>query len=237
MTTRMIVAAAVLLALGAWATAGRPREAAGEDKEQPKPAPKVVALPEVVAKVPWTLRSVSVKKGVISLSDFGGGPDVTTALIANADGFSVAGVTVNGLTLAADAEISLDGKPAKVGDLKEGMSVSVRLAKDAAKVTKVEAKSVEEGKGGGPLAVWTLKSVDPKKGLATFTNEKLGMTVKDLEITKDTHVTLCEREPFGKATDLAVENLKEGSVVSLEFQFDKKTGKLCLAAIATGEKK
>src|ERR1700730_7724920 len=104
MTTRMIVATALLFPLGDVATA-----LAGENKEEPKAAPKVVGVPDLVGTVPWTLKSVSAKKGVISLADFGGGPDVKEALIPNPDGLSVAGLTVSGLTLAADAEISLDG--------------------------------------------------------------------------------------------------------------------------------
>jgi hypothetical protein len=237
MTKRVIFATAVLLAMWAGSGGGQSQEAKKGDKEKPKAA-KEVEFKDVLAGR-WSLTSINARKRQISLSDYGGGDSSGAAgafaLISTKDGVTLAGVTIRGLPLAADTEISVDGKPGKVEDLKAGMILSIRMTKDSTAVTKVEATSKAKGKGDGPQTLWTVKAVDAKKKLVSVTNEKLGMTLKDIAITKDARVEVYKVDMFLQTAPLALENLKEGSIVSLEFQFDAKAG-FVLSALRTSKK-
>jgi hypothetical protein len=116
--------------------------------------------------------------------------------------------------LAKDLEVLRDGKPAKLGDLKQGNRITVRVSPD-----QKTALSIRET--GKTLAA-PLKSVDAEKNTITVTvtmgkrgdvPEKKDVTY---ELAKDGTVTLAGKE--AKLADL--KDYRPGSTVQLTFSVD-----------------
>src|SRR4030095_13417815 len=146
-------------------------KAGGGQKAKPPVPSKDMTIPDVLVADQWTLTSANLRKKQISVCDFPAeaiGAAGTFGIIMKNDGLALHGVLVNGIPLAADVKISLDGKPATMDDLKQGMGVSVQFAKNSASLTKVDAKSKVEGKAAfRPPSLWTVKAADPKKNLVS----------------------------------------------------------------------
>jgi hypothetical protein len=116
--------------------------------------------------------------------------------------------------LAKDVEVLRDGKPAKVGALKQGNRITVRLSPD-------QKTAVSISETGKTLAA-PLKSVDAEKNTITVTvtmgkrgdvPEKMDVTY---ELAKDGTVTLA-----GKAAKLGdLKDYRPGSTVQLTFSVD-----------------
>src|SRR5688572_14657879 len=123
METRIVT---VVLAL-ALAAAG---SGADDGKGKPKAPAKEGTVADAVAAGEWTLASVSARKGTISLCEGPAGEPGTPRVAFGPDGYLPLGASVEGLPVAADAQVSLDKKPAKLADLKREMRVRVHLAKD-----------------------------------------------------------------------------------------------------------
>ena len=232
MATR-IVTATLVLALAAGGIG------AEDGKGKPKAPVKEGTVADAVAAGEWTLASVSVRKGTISLCEGRAAEPGVERAAYGPGGYLPLGASVEGLPVAADAEVSLDKKPAKLADLKREMRVKVRLGKDPVRVTKVEATSPEEKKVPAPT-VWRLQAADPKAKRLTVTSESFGVTLKDLAVTEETAIKGHALSPSGGAgydeIDLASPAFKEGTNVGLVFAFDAKAGTFTLARIDVGVK-
>ena len=228
MSARVVTALFLALVAGA---AG-----ADEAKGTAKALPREETVADVVAAGEWTLASVSARRGTIALCEGPAGEPGLTRVAFGPDGYQPLGVSVEGLPVAADARVSLDGKPAKLADLKRGMRVKVRLGKEPVRVTKVEARSVKEGTLPPAPSVWHVRAVDPKAKRLTVTGE--AVTLKNLEVTEDTKVTgyalAADSGVRAARLDLAAPELKEGASVGLLFGFDAKTGQFTLGKIDVG---
>ena len=230
-----VVGAAVLL-VGLGAGAAYP----GDEPAKAKAGAKDVSVAEVFGSGEWTLTGVDEKKGLVHLSNGPGGIEgapAGPAVIPTKDGPVVAGFLVSGLPLGEAAKLTLDGKPAKVGDLKQGMIVKVQLAKDSLRVSKLEAASQTKGQASrGPSSLWTVKATDSKKKTLTVTNASLGLTVKDLAVTEETQAQVMGTMTL-RADDLKLGELKEGTSVALGFRVDAKAGTFVLDLLAAGSDK
>jgi hypothetical protein len=227
MTKWLIMSVALMLGVACKTAPG--------SEEKPKAPAKEGTVADVVNANKWTLASVNVRKGLISLCEGEAAPPgVAGRVIATPGGLAPAGTLVGGLQ-AADAEVSLEGEPAKLADLTVGMQVSVELAKDSGRVTKINAARKVEIKKTPATSVWEVKTVEPEKKSVTVTNETLGITLKDLEITESTRRTAMYLTPEGglRLMPLDLEKLAERTPVGLEFEFDDKTGKFVVGSFST----
>ncbi len=127
------------------------------------------------------------------------------------------------LTLAKDAKLTIDGKEAKLADVKAGASASLTLTEDKKGATAVSVT------GGTVLA--TVKSVDDKANTITIEGKKVkkGEAGPDqtLALAKDAKVVI-----DGEAKALA--DIKAGTAVLVSVTVDRKTA---LSVTVGGKKK
>jgi hypothetical protein len=113
-------------------------------------------------------------------------------------------------TLLKDADIEIDGKPAKLGDVPVGTNVTLYLT---VRVGSLQAT--------GAHVPGHVKSVDAAKSTLTLTNKSGDQT---FEVAKDARIAI-----DGKLSKLA--DLKEGMSVELQLSVDRKS----VVRIAAGE--
>ncbi len=237
----MTVAAALFAALGIGAAVGRPPAGRGADakappdgEKKPKGAVKEGTVADVVGAHTWTLMSVNTRKGLVSLCEGGtaGDPGGAARLQVTEHGYEPCGLVVSDLP-ATEAEVSLDGKPAKLADLKPDMAVTVQLAKGSVKVTKITALSKSDLTRP---SIWKVKVADPKQNTVTVTSAALGLTLKNLAVTEGTRAKVAipiQANAAPKFHPLDLETLKTGASVGLEFRYDAKTDEFVLGSILT----
>jgi RNA polymerase sigma factor (sigma-70 family) len=161
----VVVALVGLLALGAGL---RPRQALAEkpalsadagarhapnDRE---PAEEQVETLRQLEAVKWNLLRVDFGKRTLHVADTHAesswGPDSAEQLFASAG----AQLSLNDLPVAKDARITLDGKEIPLKDLRDGVNLSLKFAKDRPLVTAIEAKTP-------PRAGYVVKEVNAGK--------------------------------------------------------------------------
>jgi hypothetical protein len=128
----------------------------------------------------------------------------STLTIANREG-------ENTYTVAPDAEIWIDGKPAKLATLPPGPHVYATLSVDHKTVRSINAL-------GRHFPFAAVKAVDAEKGAITFDDAKAPPEVagKTFPVMKDPHVTI-DGEPGKLAA------VPPGAVISLYLCVDQKT--------------
>src|SRR5262245_13035588 len=153
---------------------------------------KELTVAKALEAMEWALTDVDARKGTVSIYDAPLMPEVEAAkapprVIARREGsLFLTGLGGAGLPLASDATITVDGKPAKVEDLKRGMIVSLKLGEKGDQVTTVEAKSRNDGKKAPP--VWKLVAADGKKGIVNLGCDEKKLTVKDVPVAEGAKV-------------------------------------------------
>jgi RNA polymerase sigma factor (sigma-70 family) len=231
--TRLTIAASVflLLALAGIGTAvfsqpaappvqlPAPPEKEARPEEPPRPA--LGPLLKHLQAREWLLTAVDAKKGRLSVSYQ---PQADDSLGRFAAGFwekgllsvMTTGLTVDGLEVAPDAKVLLDGETVKLKDLKTGMRVVLWLGADKLTVTKINAASPRAKVG------YHLKAVDPVKNVISVTTGD-GSPVGDLPVAKDARifVQLIGWGEFKHETrTLKLADLKPGMLLSLQLAVD-----------------
>ncbi|HEV3445308.1 MAG TPA: sigma-70 family RNA polymerase sigma factor [Gemmataceae bacterium] len=195
-----LVAALVgLLALGAGL---RPRQALAA-RPAPPPAAAAKRAPEdkgstdrhmetlrQLEAVKWNLLRVDVGKRTLHIADTHAerswGPDSAEHLFASAD----AQLSLNDLPVGKDARITLDGKEIPLKDLRHGVNLSLKFARDRPIVTVIEAKTplragyVVNGVNADKATIIVTRGKDDKPLVLTVAPDALltGInTLKDLK--------------------------------------------------------
>lgn len=88
-------------------------------------------------------------------------------------------ILLEGLSVAKDAKITLDGKPARLGQLRPGLQLTIRFAENGQTIMSIEAAK--------PQPELRVKAVDADKNTITVT---LGpdRTFKELPVAKDVYI-------------------------------------------------
>jgi ribosomal protein S17 len=181
--------------ISAGTATGRRPAAPPAPPANPPPANPAPALPAGQATLGGTLQGLDAAKNTVT---------VATSNRAT-------GKVERTFELAKDLEVLRDGKPAKVGDLKKGGSISVKLSPDQKSVVSIS----ETGKRvGAPL-----KSIDAENNTITLTviegRERIKKDVTH-QLAKDGKVTL-----EGKEVKLAdLKDVRPGSTIQLTFSVD-----------------
>jgi hypothetical protein len=124
-------------------------------------------------------------------------------------GEGLGNAVLDGVPVAQDAKVTIDGKEAKLANLGVGMRVSVEWAKDGASLSRVEAVSPP------PEVSYTLKSVDAEKRLVTATTEGKGPTLEDVPVAKDAAIVI--RRTNTEIGDGKLADLRPGASVYLRL--------------------
>lgn len=152
-------------------------------------------------------------KGETTLGGTLQGVDVAKNTVTVATSNRATGKVDKTFEMAKDVVVLRDGKPAKVGDLKQGSRIAVKLSPDQKTVVSIS----ETGK----TMAAPLKSVDPENNSITLTVTSGGRGApekKDVthELAKDGKVTL-----EGKEVQLAeLQDVRPGSSIQLTFSVD-----------------
>lgn len=122
----------------------------------------VVTLPHHITSQEWYLTKVDGNKHTISVSDAGSDKERLHIHQRHEARFFANGMSLDGLAVAKDATVFIDGKEGRFSDLRAGMRVSFQMAKDKSLLAKVNATTLRE-----PKALYVLKSVDAAKNTIT----------------------------------------------------------------------
>ncbi len=203
---------------------------------------KELTIAKALEATEWTLTGVDQRKRTVSIYDTFVPPDLLKApgvpprMMTKEKEHFQTGLGVAGLPVAADATVTVDGKAAKLEDLKRGMRVSVRLGEKGDQVTGLEAKSKNDGRKGAP--VWKLVAADAKKGTFSVRSDEKQLTMKDIPLAEEAkvHVFVPEKARDGFAVRQMTETLgglTVGKPLYAELRMEK--GKI-VAADVVGNK-
>lgn len=172
------------------ATATKDRSDKNRD-QSPRTKPRTIA---------GTLHAVAAEKGAVTVT--------TTKLDAEME---------RTFELGKDVKVWLDGREARLADLKSGFPVAVQLSEDGSTVLAIGAH--------GPTIRGTLKQVDAAAGSLVATVEGPGGTEdKTFELSKDAKVSVHGRK------NAALSDLKAGAGASLTLSADNRR----VVAVAVG---
>jgi RNA polymerase sigma factor (sigma-70 family) len=142
----------------------------------------------------------------------------------------VGGMSLKGLSVARTAMIQLDGKKAKLSELKAGMRVSLQMSKDS---LTIGINALREQPHQNE---YTVKAVDAIKNTITVTMGKAGPSLEGVPVAKDAKILAYL---FNFANDeivsevLKLSDVQAGMPVRLEMAVDG--GKLVVKAMQVGD--
>jgi RNA polymerase sigma factor (sigma-70 family) len=216
-----LVAAAAAVGITV-ATSGKPTSAsppaqavAAPPPVDPRSVPGPTGLRTQVERTEWVLSAVHAERRVVSLTDR---PDLPRenglAVVNGPKGLGPAGVALDDLTVAADATVQLDGRPAALSDLRPDMRVGLRLAVDRLVATRVEARSPKP-----PPVACVIAAVDPVRGTLAVTVTGTDVRMDELVLTPETRIDVvrlrAEQPVVLRAGRVA--DLKVGAAVALDL--------------------
>jgi RNA polymerase sigma factor (sigma-70 family) len=181
----------------------------------------------------WLLTALDLDGRTISLDDRRDA-SADKALVLLPAGPS--GCAVAGLKVAPGARITLDGKEARLSDLKPGQRVKVRLAKDRFLVSDIEASARP------PVFRYVLKSVDAAGRTVTVQNVEKQITLKDVPVAENAQLNRFKRETadddqgfVARLPSIALSDLRAGMLLALELTADESAGLVIRSLTATAE--
>jgi RNA polymerase sigma factor (sigma-70 family) len=176
----------------------------------------------LIETLDWALTEVDAARSVISLSDhfhgagFPGTLNVVQGrqmiLVATPRGTAAAGLTLHRLRVAPTAKITVDGKPAQIGDLHPGLRAKLRLAEAGAVVAGIDAVTPRPA-----VFSYVLKAVDAKRGVITASLPKLDLELQDVPVSADAVIQQLRTEPGLFLGKLTLADLEPGMFLALEM--------------------
>jgi RNA polymerase sigma factor (sigma-70 family) len=196
-----------------------------EARDDAKPAKKVAVVPEGVRRqmeeLDWLLTGIDPDKRTMNLDDRrDAAPGKAVTLVATPGTVGPTGFALSGLKVAPDAQVTLNGKDARLADLKPGQRIKVRIATDRLLVTAVEAQAPP------PVFRYKLKAVDAKRRTLTVENQEKNLVMKDLPIAEQAELMrfVLMADKTVHLRDVAQTDLRVGMAVSLELAADEAAG-------------
>jgi len=211
-------------ALGGLSVAARPPAPPVKGAEPEAPAPAALFKAHVEGRM-WGVSTVDADKKTLALSEQPG------AGFLNIVQFGAGGVPVqlpagemSGLPLDDKAVVTINGKQAKLGDLKKGMTATVEVAPGKALIRRVAAFD------GVKAETYTLTAIDLKKRTATLRSASRGVTLKDMPLAKAAEAAGYKAAVVnaagvfqigpGEKVAATLADVKPGSEVTLECGFE-----------------
>ncbi len=183
MTTKYALLAAALIGVASLAvglTAATARPPVPEKKADAEPAASAADLfkAHVEGRL-WGVSSADADKKTIDLSEQGGGfLQIVQFNPAGGVVVQLPAGDLTGLPLDPKAVVTVDGKPAKLADLKKGMTATLVAAPGKALIARVSAHTAPAAEK------YTLTALDLKKRTATLKSTTRGVTLKDIPLAR-----------------------------------------------------
>jgi RNA polymerase sigma factor (sigma-70 family) len=130
----------------------------------------------------WVLTKVDAGRRTVSVRSQPTGPALNPKVNNGRLRLPMDGVSLHALPVAKGAKFQLDGKEAKLPQLKAGMRLSLTTAKTSLMITGIKATSP------APDARYTVKEVDALRNTVTVTVGKDGPTLEALPVAKDAEI-------------------------------------------------
>jgi RNA polymerase sigma factor (sigma-70 family) len=149
---------------------------ADEGPRAPKSDPKAfkpLAVAEFLQSCSWTLKQVNLDESTISISDTASGPGLFRFDAVNGKRSDLRGGALEGLTVAKDAKVSLNGQAAKLADLRPFMILTIRMAERKSVVIEIHAISLPAE------AEYIVEKLDLKKNIIVL---RLGQSDRTMEL-------------------------------------------------------
>jgi RNA polymerase sigma factor (sigma-70 family) len=200
-----------------------PEPASTAQKDTPRPpnaAAKADGVRKMLEAIDWTLCDVNDTKNTISIHDQSnhipaGNPRLI--LVATPNGQAASGFSLDNLTVAEKAKITLDGKEATLKDLKPGMRVQLRTDGDRTVIAKLDASSPRP-----PVFRYVLKAVDAKKQTLTVTLADKDLDLPNLAVAKDAEIKFLDVNVGARFQNAQLEDLQPGMHLALELAAEKE---------------
>ncbi len=199
--------------------------AAGEGGARPANVRKVLE------GLTWTLTGADEARGVVHVVDHAAAIQSagrSPSILATSAGNLPAGLSIQGLPVRPGAAITLDGKPAKLGDLRPGMSVKLQVEEAGAVVAGIKALSPRQ-----PLFRYRLKAIDPKAKTMTVTLVEKNLDLEDIPIAAGAPVRFVEPGNVVRLSDARLEDLRAGMHLGLELAGDRDRGVVVQSVLAS----
>jgi RNA polymerase sigma factor (sigma-70 family) len=199
--------------------------AAGEGRARPANVRKVLE------GLSWTLTGADEARGVVHVVDRAAAVQASgrpLPVLATSTGNLPTGLSIQDLPVRPGAAITLDGKPAKLGDLQPGMSVTLRVEEAGAVVAGIEARTP-----GPPLFRYRLKAIDPKARTVTVTLVEKNLDLEDLPVAAGAPVRFVEPGDVVRLSDARLEQLRPGMHLGLELAGDRDRGVVVQSVLAS----
>jgi RNA polymerase sigma factor (sigma-70 family) len=214
----------------------RPQGATEPGREKVAAKSNEALLSRKVQEASWRLTEVDIAKDTISVMtpppDRGGDGTFTFKAIDGGERIQPeGGVSLKGLSFTKKAMIQLDGKNAKLSELKAGMRLTLQMSKNSLTIIGINATSPEQTH----RYLYTVKAVDAIKNTITVTIGEAGPTLEGVPVAKDAKIEAHQIDiaTKGLVTQvLKLSDLQAGMPVRLEMAVDG--GKLMVKAMQVG---
>jgi RNA polymerase sigma factor (sigma-70 family) len=171
----------------------------------------------------WQVRSVDAAKSTITVQDRGSlSWGVGLRYVETTSGsFGPSGLYLRDLRLTRDAHVTLDGKPARLTDLKPGTKLTLRFGAEGFALARIEA--FVNSQPGSP---YILKEIAPARNTISVVIDG-DVRLDALRLAKDADIEIHGNRGVRKA---ALRDLEPGMTVHLELRPDEE-GKLTVHAL------
>jgi len=199
------------------------RTAAAQKPAAPATVPVDAALRLRLESREWQMRSVDAKKRTISVQDRGAHNwGMGLQYIQTASGaFGPAGLFLKDLKLERNVRITLNSKPANLGDLNTEARLLLRFSADNFRIAQIEAFTTSQ-----PVHTYVLSEIVPARNTISVTVDG-DVKLQAVPLASDVDIEIHSSAGVRKA---ALRDLQAGMTVHLELAPDD-AGKLSVRAI------
>jgi RNA polymerase sigma factor (sigma-70 family) len=222
------------------AAAQQTESAAKQAGEKPSVAVQPAAAPpagvrQLLETMKWRITAIDRAKRTISVDDSAASDDSkdrtkTLIFITTADGTGLLGLSLDGLPVAADATITLEGKAAQFVDLKAGMRLELKLSKDHTTISSLAATLPPP-----PAFRYVLQSVDAGKRTISVVIQGRNLALT-LPLAADASIEILRRDPGTLFHRGSLQDLKPGMSLCLKMGPDADGRAMVITEIKTGAK-
>jgi hypothetical protein len=184
---------------------------------------------QFIERLDWTLSAVSPDQRSIALQAGKGRSDrKTISLVPFRDLLMPSGLYLDGLRVAPDARVTVDGQPAGLNRLREGMRVNVELSADHLAVVGIRAAS----ENPDSLFVQVLERVDAAGRAVSFTVPGTAHALERVPVADGARITWFRSRPEEAVRVGALEfkDLREGMPVSIGLEIGED-GRLSIRSL------
>ncbi len=191
--------------------------------------PPTTEARRLVERMDWTLSDVKPGERAIELqSGKGRAGKQTKSLIQFKEIMALSGLVLEGLKLAPLAHVVIDGQPAELADLREGMRITIELLEGSLEASVVNASTANED---SPFA-GIVERVDASNRLVTLSGLGTVQNLENVQIADDARLSWFRARPDEAISfqALRLEELPVGTPVSIHLVI-REDGQLSIVSL------